>query len=40
MKYAKLGNTDVEVSRLCVGCTSFGEHVEGGHQWTLDQDAT
>lgn len=39
MKYRKLGNTDVEVSRLCVGCMSFGEHVEGGHQWTLDQDA-
>ncbi len=40
MKYAKLGNTDIEVSRLCVGCMSFGEHIEGGHQWTLDQDAT
>lgn len=40
MKYAKLGNTDIAVSRLCVGCMSFGEHIEGGHQWTLDQDAT
>lgn len=40
MKYAKLGNTDIEVSRLCIGCMSFGEHIEGGHQWTLDQEGT
>ncbi len=24
MEYAKLGNTDIEVSKLCVGCMSFG----------------
>lgn len=25
MDYAKLGNTDIEVSKLCVGCMSFGK---------------
>lgn len=40
MKYTKLGNTDIEVSRICVGGMSFGEVKEGGHQWTLDPDQT
>ena len=25
MEYAKLGNTDIKVSKLCVGCMSFGQ---------------
>ena len=25
MEYAKLGNTDIEVSKFCVGCMSFGK---------------
>ncbi len=25
MEYAKLGNTDIEVSKLCIGCMSFGK---------------
>ena len=25
MQYAKLDNTDIEVSKVCVGCTSFGK---------------
>ncbi len=40
MKYTKLGNTDIEVSRICVGGMSFGEASEKFHQWTLDADAT
>ena len=40
MKYTKLGKTDIEVSRICVGGMSFGRIIEGGHQWTLDEDAT
>lgn len=40
MKYTKLGKTNIEVSRICVGGMSFGEHIEGGHQWTLDQQQT
>ena len=27
MEYSKLGNTDIEVSKLCVGCMSFGKDV-------------
>ncbi|MBO6046985.1 MAG: aldo/keto reductase [Erysipelotrichaceae bacterium] len=40
MKYAKLGQTDIEVSRLCIGGLSFGEHIKGGHQWLLSQHET
>ena len=39
MKYTKLGNTDIKVSRICVGGMSFGKISEKGHQWLLDQDA-
>ena len=40
MQYTKLGNTDIEVSKICIGGMSFGEHIEGGHQWTLDYPST
>lgn len=36
MKYAKLGNSDIEVSRLCVGCMSFGDPASKMHAWTLN----
>lgn len=35
MEYAKLGNTDIEVSKLCIGCMSFGK-AGTMHDWTLD----
>lgn len=38
MEYAKLGNTDIEVSKLCVGCMSFGVPSEDFHMWTLNQE--
>lgn len=37
MQYTKLGNTDIEVSKLCVGCMSFGVPSEDFHMWTLNQ---
>lgn len=39
MEYTKLGNTDIEVSKLCVGCMSFGQ---AGlmHDWTMDKNQT
>ena len=39
MEYAKLGNTDIEVSKLCVGCMSFGKPGTL-HDWTLDESGT
>ena len=36
MEYIKIGNTDIEVSRLCVGCMSFGK-AGTMHDWTLDE---
>lgn len=37
MEYVKLGNTDLEVSKLCVGCMSFGK-AGTMHDWTLDEN--
>lgn len=37
MKYIKLGNSDIEVSRICIGGMSFGKVAQTGHQWLLDQ---
>ena len=39
MEYTKLGKTDIEVSKLCVGCMSFGK-AGTMHDWTLDESAT
>lgn len=39
MEYAKLGNTDIEVSKLCVGCMSFGKPGTL-HDWSLDEGKT
>lgn len=35
MRYAKLGATDIEVSRICLGCMGFGDPAAGQHSWTL-----
>ena len=37
MKYIKLGNTGLDVSRICLGCMSFGESGSGTHPWSLDE---
>ena len=36
MEYTRLGNTDIEVSKLCIGCMSFGK-AGTMHDWTLDE---
>ncbi|HEY1609060.1 MAG TPA: aldo/keto reductase, partial [Paraburkholderia sp.] len=39
MEYVTLGSTGLEVSRLCVGCMTYGVPDRGTHPWTLDEDA-
>ena len=39
MEYTLLGNTDIEISKLCVGCMSFGK-AGTMHDWTLDETET
>lgn len=31
MKYTKLGNSDLNVSRICMGCMGFGNAATGQH---------
>jgi 1-deoxyxylulose-5-phosphate synthase len=38
MDYVKLGRSGLEVSRLCLGCMSFGVPERGLHPWTLDEE--
>ena len=38
MKYTKLGNSDLNVSRICMGCMGFGDPSRGQHSWTLDEE--
>lgn len=38
MDYSKLGNSDLLVSRLCVGCMSFGDPASNMHAWTLNAE--
>lgn len=38
MKYTKLGNSDLNVSRICMGCMGFGDAQNGQHSWTLDEE--
>ena len=40
MKYAKLGNSDLTVSRVCMGCMGFGDPGRGQHSWTVDEEQT
>lgn len=38
MQYVKLGNSDLNVSRICLGCMGFGNAATGQHAWTLDEE--
>jgi 1-deoxyxylulose-5-phosphate synthase len=38
MDYVKFGNTGLEVSRLCLGCMTYGVPDRGSHAWTLDEE--
>lgn len=38
MNYIKFGNTGLDVSRLCLGCMTYGVPDRGSHAWTLDEE--
>lgn len=40
MKYTKLGNSELNVSRICLGCMGFGDSSNGQHSWTVDEEHT
>lgn len=37
MQYTKLGNSELMVSRICLGCMGFGRAASGQHSWVLDE---
>ena len=37
MQYTRLGNSDLTVSRICLGCMGFGDPTAGQHSWTLPE---
>jgi len=38
MEYVRLGRTGMKVSRICLGCMTYGVPERGGHPWTLTED--
>ncbi len=40
MEYIKLGKTGLKVSRLCLGCMTYGVPERGNHLWTLNEEAS
>ncbi len=40
MQFTTLGQTDLRVSRLCLGCMTFGEPTRGKHAWTLPEESS
>lgn len=38
MQHTKLGNSDLNVSRICMGCMGFGDAANGQHSWTIDEE--
>ncbi len=38
MQYTKLGNSRLQVSRICMGCMGFGDAKSGQHSWTIDEE--
>ena len=40
MDYVKFGATGLEVSRICLGCMTYGEPDRGNHAWTMSEEAS
>ena len=40
MEYVNLGSTGLQVSRICLGCMSYGDPKRGNHEWSLDEESS
>ena len=40
MEYVKFGNSELNVSRICLGCMGFGDASIGQHSWTIGEEPT
>src|SRR6202023_1803202 len=40
MEYTKLGNSGMDVSRICLGCMGFGDAERGVHKWVLNEESS
>ena len=40
MRYTKIGKSELNVSRICLGCMGFGDSSNGQHSWTVDEEET
>jgi aryl-alcohol dehydrogenase-like predicted oxidoreductase len=40
MEHVRLGRSGLKVSRIALGCMSYGEPTRGLHSWTLDEEAS
>ena len=38
MEYTRLGKSGLKVSRLCLGCMTYGVPERGGHPWSLNEE--
>jgi aryl-alcohol dehydrogenase-like predicted oxidoreductase len=38
VEYTRLGNSGLKVSRIALGCMSFGDNASGFSQWALPED--
>lgn len=39
MEYTRLGNSGLKVSRIALGCMTYGDKSRGGHQWVMDEES-
>jgi aryl-alcohol dehydrogenase-like predicted oxidoreductase len=40
MEYTRLGRTGLKVSKICLGCMTYGDPKRGAHEWSLDEEAS